>query len=243
MTTARTDSSASLTLALAAALGIAADRLLPNGPMGPGFALWILFLGGAAVMVTTRRDPTRTGTVTAWSLIAFAAMATTTIRDTEVAFPFMLLVLGTSASMVLLRAGGARLWNTTPADHILGLALVPGRALSGVVPLLGDLRPSEDSSRRRLVAAGRGALLAVPLLLIFGALFASADAGFSRFLSEDVFTHVVIILVFAWAAAGLLSGVRLGSGPRKPPSGSACLRCSSWSSSASNSATCSAARG
>lgn len=208
MTTTRTDSSAGLTLALAAALGLAADRLLPNGPMGPGFALWILCLGGAATMVATRRDPTRTGAVAAWSMIAFAAMATTSIRDTDVAFPFMLLVLGTSASMVLLRAGGVRLWNTKPTDHVLGLALVPARALSGVLPLLGDLKPSEDSSRRRLVAAGRGALLAAPLLLLFGALFASADAGFNRFLSEDVFTHVAIVLVFGWVAAGLLSGVR-----------------------------------
>jgi len=206
--TTRTDSSAGLTLGLAAALGLAADRLLPEGPMGPGFALWILGLGAAAVLVTIRRDPTRVGTVAAWSLVAFAAMTTTTIRDTEVAFPFMLLVLVTSASMVLLRAGGVRLWNTTPTDHALGLALVPGRAISGVVPLMGDLRPSEDSSRRRLVAAGRGALLAAPLLLVFGALFASADAGFNRFLSEDVFTHVVIFLVFAWVSAGLLSGVR-----------------------------------
>jgi hypothetical protein len=107
------------------------------------------------------------------------------------------------------------LGSTRPIDHVLALALVPARAAAGVVPLVVDLQPPPDSSRRRVGGLVRGVLLAAPLLLVFGALFASADAGFNRYLvgvatfwSEDGLTHVLFVLGFGWIAAGLLSGVR-----------------------------------
>lgn len=209
------DSTPGLALALAAVLGVLADRLLPDGPAGPGFALWILLLGGAAVLVTRRANPAAVGPVAGWSALVAVAAAATTLRETEILVLMMWLVLLASASMVLLRVAGVRMGRTRPVDHLLGLALVPGRAVAGMIPLLVDLQPPEDASRRRAVAVTRGALLAAPLLLLFGALFASADAGFERFasmvtrtLSEDLLTHLLVALVFAWIAAGLLSGVR-----------------------------------
>lgn len=209
------DSTASVALGLAAGLGLLADGLFPAGPVGPGFAIWILLLGGAAVVVARRADSAGLGAVAGWSAVAAAAGAAAVLRDTELVNMAMWLVLVTSASMVLLRAGGVRLWTTRPADHVLGLALVPARAAVGVVPLVGSVPPPGDSSRRRLVAVGRGAVLAAPLLLLFGGLFASADAGFNRYAvkmatvwSEDLLTHVVFVLAFGWIAAGLLSGVR-----------------------------------
>lgn len=218
------DSTAGLGLGLAAALGLLADRLLGAGPGGPGFAIWILLLGGAAVLVAWCADSSSVGAVAGWSAVSAVAAAAIVLRDTEVVIPAMLLVLLTSASMVLLRAGGVRLWTTRPADHVLGLALVPARAVLGVVPLLGEVEPPRDSSRRRLLAVARGALFAVPLLFLFGGLFASADAGFHRyavkvatFWSEDLLTHLLLILVFGWIAAGLLSGVRAKGLPEPLP--------------------------
>jgi hypothetical protein len=176
--------------------------------MGPGFAIWVVLLGVAAALVARRAGAPSPGAVVGWSAVAAAAAVAMTLRDTEVLIPLLLLVLLTAASMVLLRVGGVRLWATKPADHVLGFAMVPARSALGVVPLLGDLRPSEESSRHRLSAAGRGVLLAAPLLLVFGALFVSADAGFSRILSEEALKHVVIVIVVGWFTAGLLSGVR-----------------------------------
>lgn len=207
------DSTAVLALGLAAALGLLADRLFPGGPEGPGFAIWMLLLGGASVLLARRAGSASVAAAGGWSAVAVAAAAATVLRDTPVLMPAMWLVLFTSASMVLLRAGGVRLWATRPTDHVLGLALVPARAAMGVVPLLGDVQPPQDSSRRRAVALGRGAVLAAPLVLLFGALFASADAGFNRYVvntfwSEDLLIHLMTVLVFGWIAAGLLSGVR-----------------------------------
>lgn len=214
------DSTAGLALALAAMMGILADRLFPAGPEGAGFAIWLLLLGCAAVLVARRADaasagPAAVGAVAGWSGVAASAAAAMVVRDTDVVLLAMWLVLFASASMVLLRAGGVRLWATRPYDHVLGLTLVPARAVAGAVPLLGDVQAPPDSSRRRVAAFARGTLLAAPLLLIFGGLFSSADAGFSRyamkaatFWSEDALTHLLFVVAFGWIAAGLLSGVR-----------------------------------
>ncbi|MFW6080012.1 MAG: DUF4153 domain-containing protein, partial [Gemmatimonadota bacterium] len=191
------DSAAGLALGLAAVLGVLAERFFPAGPMGAGFALWIVLLGAAAVLMARRRGVPWVGAVAGWSAVAAAAAAATMLRATDIVVVAMWLVLLTAASMVLLRAGGVRLGSTRPVDHLVGLALVPGRAAAGVLPLIGDVKPPQASSRRRLAAIGRGGLLAVPLLLVFGALFASADAGFDRYVaraatfwSDDLVAHV-----------------------------------------------------
>ncbi|MEN8374896.1 MAG: DUF4173 domain-containing protein [Gemmatimonadota bacterium] len=209
------DSTAPLALGLAAALGLLADGLFPAGPEGAGFALWILFLGVAAVTVARRVDPASAGAVGGWSAVSTAAAAALLLRDTPVVIPAMWLVMLASASMVLLRAGGVRLWTTRPVDHVVGFAAVPARAALGTIALAVDAQPPPDSSRRRIAAVLRGVVLAVPLLLLFGALFAAADAGFERYVErfaalwlEDLLAHLAVIFGFGWIAAGLLSGVR-----------------------------------
>ena len=206
---------AGLALALATGLGVLADRLLSAGPRGPGFALWILLLGAAALVVVRRRQTDGFGAIAGWSGLAFAAAVAATLRDAAVATLAMWLVVLTAAAMSLLRAGGVGLGAATPIHPFLGFALVVGRAASGPVPLLRDVSPPPLSSRRRLFALARGGFLVVPLLLFFGALFASADAGFDRyasaavgFVSEEVIAHAALAAAFAWISAGLLSGLR-----------------------------------
>lgn len=70
---------------------------------------------------------------------------------------------------------------------------------------------------KNLTSAFRGLLLATPLLLVFGALFANADAGFEKLLTqmfnmdvEIIFQQSFIGLTFAWFAAGLLRRVYIG---------------------------------
>lgn len=70
---------------------------------------------------------------------------------------------------------------------------------------------------RHLIAAGRGLLIALPLVLIFGALFMAADAVYEGMIqrvlnipSETVFTHVILTSLFFWLTAGYYRGFIFG---------------------------------
>jgi hypothetical protein len=71
---------------------------------------------------------------------------------------------------------------------------------------------------RRASAVGRGVLLAIPFIVVFGALFMSADAVFAdlvldvvRFDFERIASHVLLFAVTGWIATGYLRGVLTGT--------------------------------
>jgi len=78
-----------------------------------------------------------------------------------------------------------------------------------------------QSSLRRAGPVLRGLLIALPLVILFAALFAAADAVFAR-IAEDLFnwnfdlgslpTRIGVALLAAWLAAGLLVFVVIGDG-------------------------------
>jgi hypothetical protein len=70
---------------------------------------------------------------------------------------------------------------------------------------------------RHLIAGVRGLLIALPLLLIFGGLFAAADAAYAGLIErvfniapETLFSHVMMTAVFFWLTAGYFRGLLLG---------------------------------
>lgn len=70
---------------------------------------------------------------------------------------------------------------------------------------------------RHLIAAIRGILIALPLILIFGALFAAADAVYEGMIqrvldvpSEAVFKHLIVTSIFFWLTAGYYRGILFG---------------------------------
>ena len=117
---------------------------------------------------------------------------------------------------------------STPTGAVVAAALTgaiavvrPQEAVAGVEPA----GPADDgrSIRDRLrpwLPVYRGLLIATPILLVFALLFASADAVFAGLVRdalhlpisidvEDVTGRAVVVLVVAWAAAGLFA---LGAG-------------------------------
>jgi len=67
---------------------------------------------------------------------------------------------------------------------------------------------------RHLFSVLRGVAIAMPIMLIFGALFSAADAVYAGWIErvfnivpETVFTHVLLISIFSWLSAGYLRGV------------------------------------
>ncbi len=209
-------------LLTAGGLGISASHLLWQGPIGPGLAVWVALLGSSAVAFAWLEEAPWGRAVAVWSGVATLAALATSWRATEELQALFFLVLIVSASMVVLEARGRRFGRTRMLDHVHGLALVPGLAVSGGLPQLLRVRLPSGQTRTRAWALGRGLLFAIPPLVLFVALFASADPAFERgvnrltaLVSEDLLARMALAGVFGWISAGLLRGVL--PGPRSNP--------------------------
>lgn len=209
-----TGSQARTTLGVAATLGLAADYLLWHGPGGPGWTAWIALLGVSAILLVRRSDLTWTRSTAGWTAVAVLASAIPMVRAAPELMPLSFVAVLLAASMVVLRARGRVFGRTRVADHVHGALMLPVLASLGTVLLLvrADLTPVRGQ-RRRMAALGRGVLLAIPPVVIFGALFAAADPVFARYTgymsgvwTEQLPTHVLLVLGFGWVAGGLLAG-------------------------------------
>jgi len=119
-----------------------------------------------------------------------------------------------AAAMVIMQKNGKSLRETTVADHLIFIARVPAQCVFATFSILSKIDIGPGLLNPRFRAVSRGIFLALPLLLVFTLLFASADAVFSsyalevlEFFSPDTLTHLVISIVLGWAATGLLAGI------------------------------------
>ncbi len=109
----------------------------------------------------------------------------------------------------------------------LSIVRVVGRTLQALTQaVLGPsyMMSGAGRERRRFAGIARGLLLAIPILLVFGLLLASADAVFAsivRFDARDVIGHLVLLAFGALASAALFrmaslthAEVPVISGPR-----------------------------
>ncbi|MDX1674726.1 MAG: DUF4173 domain-containing protein [Longimicrobiales bacterium] len=197
-------------------LGIAADQLLWLGPLGPGMTLWMALLGSAAVLLTGRAGWPWHRDVIVWSAVAVLAVAGTMWRASPVLNLLFLATAVAAASCALLAARGKRLGETAVLDHVWGFVLAPWFAVTGSVSLLTRARLPGRWASDRAAGVGRGVLLGIPPVLVFGALFASADPAFGRVVDglvpnvAELPEHVAVAGFFAWVAAGLLAGLLPG---------------------------------
>src|SRR5205807_1999877 len=122
------------------------------------------------------------------------------------------------------RASGARLKLASLSAYARGLAVAGAQTLFGGVPLIfADVRWRElphNGWSRHALAIVRGLLIAVPLLVVFGGLFMTADAVFARLINHTfhfdfdvLISHGLLCALFAWLTAGYLRGL-LFSGMR-----------------------------
>jgi hypothetical protein len=209
-------------LMAAGGLGVSASYLIWMGPFGPGFAVWVLMLGGSATVVAWVEELPWRGAVATWSGIAVLAAAMMSWRAAPELQALFFLALVLAGSMVVLESRGRSFGRTRVLDHAYGAALTAGLAASGGFPLLRQMSPGSTHVRGRAWALARGLLLAGPPVLVFVALFANADPAFERgldgltaFLSEDVLARLALLGFFGWISAGLLRGVL--PGPRGNP--------------------------
>jgi hypothetical protein len=197
----------------AAALGVVGDALLRPGPWGVNVTVWAAALVGAALLLRDRFDADGSLAVWAPAALGFAALAAW--RDSPTLRLLDLAALGVVFCLGMAHARGAPLRALGIARHLEALLASVGDAVAGAAVLLGREVRWRDvgggERRRHLAAAARGLALGLPLLVLFGALLASADAAFQRLVDgalrlgiERAASHLVLAAALAWIAAGVL---------------------------------------
>ncbi len=205
-------------LGAAAILGALGNLLLRQTPWGLNAFLFVAVFTGTMVTLTLRH---RRELMTTRSLALQAAMvffgAMFLIRDS-----IELRVFDTIATVIIM--GVLVLSNFGINQRIAGVFhYAAGTIYAGLASLLGPFlllgadidwksMPGNRLSQS-IFAVMRGLAIALPLVLIFGALFMAADAAFENlanrainFEIDTVISHVVLTSLFAWLTAGYFRG-------------------------------------
>ena len=203
-------------------LGILADALLRAWPWGLNFLLWVSALV-AFILWLGRGKMELWGRGGFWLLLPSLLFAADFIwRESEPLYALDLFALWVTASLAVFRAQGGRIFAAGLCHYALGAILGAGNAFLGV-PLLVFKDISWEGMlpgrwQGRAPAAARGLLLAVPPVVVFALLFASADAVFAAYLREifhfnllTLLSHLFLFSFFAWTSAGLLRGLLVGN--------------------------------
>ncbi len=204
-------------------LGVLGDALLrASAPPAAGFALWVAAVA-ATVLFLARRWQVLSGEVTILAAAAVVFAAGVAWRDSP---PLKLLDAGCAAAFLALlafrrghpwlRAAGVLQYAWALVAAGLSAAL-GGLLLAGDVDWRRDFTVGGGPGRRRALAVLRGLALSLPILALFGALLAGADAVFARLLTQTfrldldrVLSHVLLTGFLAWVAAGYLRELRAG---------------------------------
>lgn len=210
-------------LGAAVVLGVLGDGLLQATPWGLNFSLWIAALViSAVVLARLGRLDFRDGE---WWLAPLALLFVSFIAwraAPALVFLNVSMVL-IALSLAAVRGGQGSLRRSGVSEYLLGGFYTGLSAAAGPVPAVArDVKWREVAQGRwqTALAAARGVLIAIPLLLIFGSLFVAADAVFEG-LVQDVFDfdaprilgHLLLAIFFAWISAGLLRLALLGREP------------------------------
>ena len=207
-------------------LGVVGDALLHAASWGANMAVWSIAIVAALFTLAKRRHDTVPAEARWLALPAVALSLMFTWRDAESLAAFNTLALiGTFGLLATSVARGphARVLGSRVRDVIASVAQVGFSAMFGMMPLvLADVSLRQVAHARgaaRAIVWLRAVLLAIPLLLVFGGLFASADPVFARIMgqafridAEVVASHFVLSGFIAWVVGGFLRASVLSSG-------------------------------
>jgi hypothetical protein len=216
-------------------LGVLGDALLRATPWGANLLLWVMALTAAVIALLARW---RTGALKGdgrWLLLPLVLFPVGWVwRDSPVLNGLDLLALLLTLGLVALRGRGGRIRLAGLFEYGVGVFVAGGNAALGFFPLvLRDVVwkeiPRAGWSRHALAVA-RGLMIAVPLLLVFGALFVAADAVFEGLVNKTLdihfdvlFTHIFLAVFFTWITGGYLRGMLVQKGSKLASAGYAPL--------------------
>ena len=208
-------------------LGVAADLLAwANGPAVSGFASWVLLMALVLCNHARLKETANLVHVLGWCAVACLAALVLAIRTTPIFIPVMWLLMLIAVVMIGVKHLQPEMPELRIPDLLNALIHTLLRLLSGLPLLLVRLDlPASTRSNVYFLPIVRGLLLTAPLLLVFLALFSSADATFDRYtsfltdwLTDNFLSHVARIGIFVWLISGLLASL-LHTLPGRPAIG------------------------
>ena len=208
-------------LGTALVMVILADALLRAVPWGLNLLIWMAALSVAITFHARWRAETLSGGGQ-WLLVGVVLFALGLVWHDSPALKILsLLAALTALSLVILPAQRGRIRFAGLVEYAWGAVVAGLNAAFGLLPVLfGEAEWKKLLGGRwshRAMAVVRGALFALPCLLIFGGLFMGADAVFDNIVRKTfrvnfqrVFTHFFVVAFFAWCVGGYLRGMLWG---------------------------------
>jgi hypothetical protein len=207
-------------------LGVAGDALLREASWGANMAVWSIAIVVALFTLAKRRYDTVPAEARWLAIPAVVLSLMFAWRDADSLAAYNTLVLiGTFALLATAVAGGMRgsVLGSRVRDVVQSVVEVGVGTVLGMLPLvLSDVSFRQVAGARgasRVIAGVRAALIAIPLLLVFGGLFASADPVFARIIgdvfrldAEVIASHLVIGGILSWIVGGFLRASVLSAG-------------------------------
>ncbi|HEX8845016.1 MAG TPA: DUF4173 domain-containing protein [Pyrinomonadaceae bacterium] len=203
-------------------LGVLGDGLLRATPWGLNVLVWVGALSLALMVLLGGRRKCALSGGGHWLLLsAILFAASIAWRDSRTLNCLAGSGVLISLALIAWRARGGRLWLAGIAEYFLGIVLAGVNTFLAGFPLLFfEVRWREipvAGWSRQVKAVMGGLLIALPLLILFTALFASADASFERMINrffftnyDEIFGHIFLTLILAWLAGGFLRGLLFG---------------------------------
>jgi hypothetical protein len=196
-------------------LGVLADVVFRGRPLGLNAALWaVAFVIALAVLIRVGRVPLHQGRRwMAAPLVLFAALLMW--RTSPLLQVVNLVAVCGAVAIGALRRTERRVAHAQVDDYVAGAVTAGASAIVGAAELMQAEVPWRDVGRGlrapRVAGVARGLALGLPFLLLFGALFAAADAVFENLLVSAVpsvpgawWLDALVVVGVAWTSAGLL---------------------------------------
>lgn len=208
------------TLETAAVLAVLGDLLLHDGPLGLAFPLWIATLALCATALAWRCDRTVTPAAAGWLLAAFLFACGTAWRSADGLHALDILATAFALGMAAVAIGRPTAGLLAPRLRTtVDAALAELREVAiGVLPLVFREVLARDTRARAtpgIARTVRPVILAILVLLVFGALLRAADPLFASFVAlpaidmDTVLSHVVFMGFLGWIVAGWARGALL----------------------------------
>ncbi|HEX2781302.1 MAG TPA: DUF4173 domain-containing protein [Gemmatimonadaceae bacterium] len=208
---------ASRALVGALILGILGDALLRTKELGINFPLWVLAAAIVVVWLSPARPEGRRRALPFLIVPLLFFASAFAWRDAEGVLLLNMAAMLVAFGVIAFQLSGwpVSLREGKLAEYFLGAASLGISAAIGA-PLLalsdGALAEQRERPRRGvMLAVGRGLLIALPLVVVFGALLSAADARFEQLVNSliaidvvQAMQHVVFAAFVAWVAAGYL---------------------------------------